>query len=133
MLRLVLTAMPTHRTRRWVAAWACSAAMLWGHAQASTNPADPAKVLHMAFPVAETGFDPVRVSDLYSNIVNLGIFQPLVTYEWMARPSTIVPNAAETLPEITDDGKLFKWALKVMECDMDGLMPGSPRAWSHFW
>jgi len=112
MLRLVLTAMPTHRTHRWVAALACSAAMFWGHAQASTNPADPAKVLHMAFPVAETGFDPVRVSDLYSNIVNLGIFQPLVTYDWMARPSTIVPNAAEALPEITDDGKLYTFKIR---------------------
>jgi ABC-type transport system substrate-binding protein len=86
--------------------------MFWGHAQASTNPADPAKVLHMAFPVAETGFDPVRVSDLYSNIVNLGIFQPLVTYDWMARPSTIVPNAAEALPEITDDGKLYTFKIR---------------------
>ena len=112
MLRLVLPAMPTHWTRRWVAAWACSVAILWGHAQASTNPADPAKVLHMAFPVAETGFDPVRVSDLYSNIVNLGIFQPLVTYDWMARPSTIVPNAAQALPEITDDGKLYTFKIR---------------------
>ena len=112
MLRLVLPAMPTHWTRAWVAAWACSAAMLWGHAQAGTNPADPAKVLHLAFPVAETGFDPVRVSDLYSNIVNSGIFQPLVTYDWMARPSTIVPNAAEALPEITDDGKLYTFKVR---------------------
>jgi len=112
MLRLVLPAMPTHWTRAWVAAWACSAAMFLGSAQAGTNPADPAKVLHMAFPAAETGFDPVRVSDLYSNIVNLGIFQPLVTYDWMARPSTIVPNAAQALPEITDDGKLYTFKIR---------------------
>ena len=75
--------------------------------QAGANPADPNKVLRMAFPVAETGFDPVRVSDLYSNIVNSGIFQPLVNYNWMARPSTIVADAAEALPEVTEDGKLY--------------------------
>ena len=90
MLRLVLPAMPTHWTRAWVATWACIASLFLGSAQAGTNLADPAKVLRMAFPAAETGFDPVRVSDLYSNIVNSGIFQPLVTYDWMARPSTIV-------------------------------------------
>ena len=28
------------------------------------NPADPDKVLKVAFPVPETGFDPVRVNDL---------------------------------------------------------------------
>ena len=31
---------------------------------ASAHAADPAKVLHIAFPVAATGFDPVRVSEL---------------------------------------------------------------------
>jgi len=31
---------------------------------ASALAADPAKVLRISFPVAETGFDPVRVSDL---------------------------------------------------------------------
>ena len=112
MLRLVLPAMPTHWTRAWVAAWACIASLLMGSAQAGTNPADPAKVLHMAFPAAETGFDPVRVSDLYSNIVNLGIFQPLVTYDWMARPSTIVADAAETLPEVSEDGKLYTFKIR---------------------
>ena len=49
---------------------------------------------------------------------------------WSGATGPPLPN---TDPSVTDDGKLFKWALKVMECDMDGLMPGSPRAWSHFW
>ena len=112
MLRLVLPAMPTHWTRAWVATWACFASLLLGSAHAGTNPADPAKVLHMAFPAAETGFDPVRVSDLYSNIVNSGIFQPLVTYDWMARPSTIVADAAQALPEVTEDGTLYTFKIR---------------------
>ena len=40
--------------------------------------ADPAKVLRIAFPTAETGFDPVRVSDLYSATVNEAIFERLL-------------------------------------------------------
>jgi hypothetical protein len=54
---------------------------------ASALAADPAKVLRISFPVAETGFDPVRVSDLYSNIVNEAIFERLLTYDYMARPA----------------------------------------------
>ena len=112
MLRLVWTAMPTPSSRRWVAVWACIASLLLGSVQADTNPADPAKVLRMAFPTAETGFDPVRVSDLYSNIVNWGIFQPLVTYDWMARPSTIVADAAQALPEISEGGTLYTFKIR---------------------
>jgi oligopeptide transport system substrate-binding protein len=56
------------------------------------NPADPDKVLRIAFPSTETGFDPVRVNDLYSNTITAAIFQPLVTYDWMAMPTRIVPH-----------------------------------------
>ena len=48
--------------------------------------ADPSKVYRIAFPVAETGFDPARVSDLYSNTVNEAIFERLLTYDYLARP-----------------------------------------------
>jgi len=51
------------------------------------NPADPEKVLRLAFPTPETGFDPVRVNDLYSNTITAAIFQPLLTYDWMAMPT----------------------------------------------
>ena len=61
---------------------------------ASALAADPAKVLRISFPVAETGFDPVRVSDLYSNTVNEAIFERLLTYDYLARPAKLVPLVA---------------------------------------
>ena len=67
------------------------------------NPADPEKVLKVAFPVPETGFDPVRVNDLYSNTITGVIFQPLLTYDWMAMPTRLVPNAAESMPVVSAD------------------------------
>ena len=76
------------------------------------NPADPNKVMRMAFPVPETGFDPVRVNDLYSNTINAAIFQPLVTYDWMAMPTKLVPDAAEAMPEISKDGKTYTFKIK---------------------
>ncbi len=74
---------------------------------ASALAADPAKVLRISFPVAETGFDPVRVSDLYSNIVNEAIFERLLTYDYLARPAKLVPMTAESLPEVSDGGRTY--------------------------
>ncbi len=74
--------------------------------------ADPGKVLRIAFPVAETGFDPVRVSDLYSNIVNEAIFERLLTYDYLARPAKLVPQTAEALPEVSDGGRTYILHLK---------------------
>lgn len=41
------------------------------------SPADPKKVLRYAFPVAETGFDPVAVQDLYSAHILYSVFETL--------------------------------------------------------
>ncbi len=46
---------------------------------ACAHAADPAKVLRITFQAAETGFDPVKVSDYYSGTVIEAIFDPLLT------------------------------------------------------
>lgn len=61
--------------------------------------------------VAETGFDPARVSDYYSGTVIEAIFDPLLTYDYLARPAKLVPNVAESLPAVSDRGKTY--SLKV--------------------
>ena len=72
---------------------------------------DPNKVLRAVFPVAETGFDPQAAGDLYSNSVNRVIFDPLYTYDHLARPMKLVPNTAVALPEISPDGKT--WTIRI--------------------
>src|SRR5207249_455579 len=72
--------------------------------------ADPAKVLRVSFPIAETGFDPQAAGDAYSNYVNRAIFDALYMYDFLARPYRIVPNTA-ALPDISPDGKT--WIVKV--------------------
>ncbi len=74
--------------------------------------ADPAKVLRIAFPTGETGFDPARVSDLYSNEVNEGIFDRLLTYDYLARPAKLVPMAAEAMPEVSDAGRTYTFHIR---------------------
>ena len=74
--------------------------------------ADPAKVLRITFPTGETGFDPARVSDLYSNEVNEGIFDRLLTYDYLARPAKLVPMAAEAMPEVSDAGRTYTFHIR---------------------
>ena len=79
---------------------------------APTLGADPAKVLRIAFPTAETGFDPARVSDLYSSTVNEAIFERLLTYDYLARPAKLVPMVAEAMPEVTENGRVYTYRIR---------------------
>jgi len=74
--------------------------------------AQPLKVLRYAFPVAETGFDPAQISDLYSRTVAANIFEAPLTYDFLARPAQVKPQTAVALPEITDDGKRFVFRIR---------------------
>jgi oligopeptide transport system substrate-binding protein len=74
--------------------------------------ADMSKTLHVTFQVAETGFDPTRTSDYYSGMVIEAIYDRLLTYDYLARPSKLVPLAAESLPLITDNGKTYTFKIK---------------------
>ena len=69
--------------------------------------ADPGKVLRTVFPAAETGFDPAGVQDLYSAKIEQMLFETLLTYDYLARPSKLVPLTAEALPEISDNGRTY--------------------------
>ncbi len=73
--------------------------------------ADPAKVLRVAFEVEETGFDPVKVTDAYSSQILQTVFERLLTYDYLARPAKLVPQAAETLPQVSSDAKTFVFKL----------------------
>jgi ABC-type transport system substrate-binding protein len=77
----------------------------------SPHAASAVKTLRITFQAAESGFDPVRVSDYYSGTVIQAIFDPLLTYDYLARPAKLVPNTAEALPEVTDEGRTY--TLKV--------------------
>ncbi|HEX8739799.1 MAG TPA: ABC transporter substrate-binding protein [Casimicrobiaceae bacterium] len=90
--------------------------------------ADPAKVLRIAFPAAETGFDPVRVSDTYSATVDEAIFDRLYTYDYLARPAKIVPMTAASMPEISDHGRVYVVHLKHgIHFTPDPAFGGRPR------
>lgn len=65
------------------------------------------RTLRYGFPVAETGFDPAQVSDLYSRTIIANILEALYTYDYLARPVRLKPCTAQALPEATDDFRTF--------------------------
>jgi ABC-type transport system substrate-binding protein len=74
--------------------------------------ADPSKVLRTVFPAAETGFDPAASRDIYSNSVNRSMFDGLFTFDYLARPAKVMPQAADGMPEVLDGGKTWLIRLK---------------------
>jgi len=74
--------------------------------------ADMGKTLRVAFPVAETGFDPQAASDIYSFAVIGAIFDPLYVYDYFARPVRMVPNTAAALPEMSNEGRTYTIKVK---------------------
>ncbi len=78
-------------------------------AQAPATP--PKKVLRYAFRVAETGFDPARISDLYSRTVTPHIFEALYHYDHLARPVKIKPLTAAAMPEVSDEYRV--WIIRI--------------------
>src|SRR5689334_1345727 len=91
---------------------ACAVACALTLPVAPASAADMNKVIRHVFPVAETGFDPQGIDDLYSGTVVQVIFETLLTYDYLARPSKLVPQTAEALPQITDDGKTYVFKIR---------------------
>jgi ABC-type transport system substrate-binding protein len=77
----------------------------------TTPTGQPPKILRYAFRVAETGFDPAQVNDLYSRTITPHIFEGLYTYDHLARPYKVRPLTADGMPTISADFKT--WTVKV--------------------
>jgi len=97
----------------WVAAIALFVA-LGGVSNALAQAGAPqVKTLHVAFPVAETGFDPQATSDLYSDHVQRAIFDTLYGFDYLARPYKRVPRIAASMPQIEDGGRT--WTIRIRQ------------------
>ena len=89
----------------------CAAAADAPAASGDTSAA-PQKVLRYSMRVAETGFDPAQISDLYSATMVANIFDAPYAYEFLARPVRLKPNTAAALPEVSADFKTFTVRLR---------------------
>ena len=98
-------------------------AMLLAPAVASAQ-----KILRYAFPIAETGFDPAYITDLYSRTVAAGIFEAPLEFEFLAKPTRVRPNTAAAMPEVSADYRTFTFRIKpgILFAD-DPAFKGAPR------
>jgi ABC-type transport system substrate-binding protein len=96
------------KTNRWLCA-SLLAAVLAAPAAAQ----GPEKVFRYAFPIAETGFDPGQVQDLYSRVLTANIFDTLFDYDYLARPAKVIPALAAALPQVSPDFKT--WTIRMKQ------------------
>ena len=94
----------------------------------SAAAADSRKVLHAAFTIAETSFDPVLGWDAASESVIEEISETMLEYEYLARPVKLSPLTLERLPEISDQGATYLCRIrKGIFFAPDPAFKGKPR------
>jgi ABC-type transport system substrate-binding protein len=79
-----------------------------GHAE----PARTARVLHMMVTTPESGFDPAVVSDLATLNLTENLFDPMLAYDYLARPVKLQPNTLAAMPQISSDGKTYTFRIR---------------------
>jgi ABC-type transport system substrate-binding protein len=65
------------------------------------------KVLRYALATPVSTLDPAAAGDVPTISMLANIFDPLYSYDYLARPAKLVANVAEGPPEISDDGKVL--------------------------
>lgn len=70
------------------------------------------KVLNVIVPSDIKGFDPMMASDLGSASQIAKIYEGLLTYHWLKKPYELIPNLAESMPEISKDGLTYTFKLR---------------------
>jgi ABC-type transport system substrate-binding protein len=119
----------TQPTRRQaLAALAAASLARPALAAAPDAAAAPQKILRSAFLIAETGFDPAQVSDLYSRTIIGAIFEAPLEFEFLARPYKLRPNTLAEMPVVEDDFKTYTFRVKpgIRFAD-DPAFGGKPR------
>jgi ABC-type transport system substrate-binding protein len=70
------------------------------------------KVLHMFLSTSETGLDPAAASDIATLSLLENLFDPLLRYDYLARPVKLRPNTALAMPEVSADGRTYTFRIR---------------------
>jgi len=84
--------------------------LLVPYAGAQTQTQD--KVLHMFLSTSETGLDPAVASDNATLSLLENLFDPLLRYDYLARPATLRPNTATAMPTVSSDGLTYTFRIR---------------------
>jgi len=92
--------------------WGVTVFLLLTGGAVAASPADPSKVLRAVFETGDDGFDPAKSINYYSGFIIESIYEPLLTYDYLARPVKVVPRTAEAMPEISDEGRTYTFRIR---------------------
>ena len=81
-------------------------------AQAPAQPAGAHKTLRMFLSTSETGLDPAVASDIATLSLLENLFDPLLRYDYLARPVKLRPNTTVALPEVSADGRTYTFRIR---------------------
>ncbi len=86
------------------------------------------KTLHVAFPIAETSFDPAFASDAASDSITANIVEAMLDYDYLVRPVKLVPRTLEAMPTVEESGKTYTMKIrKGIFFAPDPAFKGKPR------
>lgn len=89
-----------------------SAAVTYAVAPANAGAQVEPKVLHAFLSTGETALDPAVASDIATLSLVENLFDPLLRYDYAARPVKLIPNTLAAMPEVTDGGKTYTFHLR---------------------
>ena len=99
-------------SRRLVAALVAAVSLGLVMPSGDARGADPARTLRVAFAIAETSFDPAFASDAASDAVIANIVEPMLDYDYLARPVKLVPRTLEAMPTVEGGGRTYVCRLR---------------------
>jgi len=83
------------------------------------------RVLNIISPAEIKGYDPIMADDLYSGREISKIYEGLLQYHWLKMPYELVPNLAESMPEISKDGITYTFKIRPgVKFQDDAAFPG---------
>ncbi|TDG95170.1 ABC transporter substrate-binding protein [Cardinium endosymbiont of Culicoides punctatus] len=70
------------------------------------------KVLNLSLDSKVDGMDPATVTSLYATQLTGKVYENLLEYHYLKRPSELIPNLAESMPTVSEDGLTYTFSIK---------------------
>lgn len=85
--------------------------------------------LHLISPEKISGFDPIHSQDRYTSHENGKVYEGLYEFHPLKRPYELMPNLAESLPTVSEDGLTYTFKLRkgVLFHDSPAFKDGTGR------
>ena len=98
--------------RKSLTMWTAVLAVVLGFSACTKKKVSNEKVLNIAVRSKIKGMDPIYANDLYSSNEVARVYEGLLQYHYLKRPYTLVPNLAESMPTVSEDGFTYTFKIK---------------------